>query len=615
MPYNENYISPGSLSPNHPGNHFGVIPVTHSFEERQLTAEFDDALCDQAPWKNPRYNGSKLTAKKINQFTPPNIIGLGDLEIGESFYVGGEGLNNEFIYPGEWPGDITLQQTPVIENKTTALYISNTLIGGTENPQFATIKNHSYLGIQKILLINPFDDSVTIIDKITEPYEGFHRFITNDFPTGEKCKIKVIDESISNNLKLEHRVKMNKGYLLKTFSFTEAGEYSGSQENRHANVLVDNNAMYLYKSGSFTDNYLLTGSTTVPTPTPFNQPEQLRFRYGIIEMIPEAVNSTSTEEFGHKFTTKRIGPLFTSASIHENKFTQQYYTGSYGFIKHQIGGIYNETFGRLLASTSLGSASRFIGVDTLEFLKDNNQNVALTEREKTELHVTFFEGNKSFAPNQHDERSIGTFEVDGNKAQLGIEQGGSCQKGLPTSHEITFKGPKDERFLPTIGTFNDNFYNAHLEAISTGCAPTGSGIESGAIIEKGVTLDYIENANIFVQGGALGAVGFTNAVSGTFQDAFGGTTVNTNYGISQQPNMNKHNFYSGSFTYEMSFLDKDHTLIIDLNKNDELFDGIGEKGLVLIPENTINKIKNNIEFYLKKAGIIENTSNNIQNIT
>jgi hypothetical protein len=79
--------------------------------------------------------------------------------------------------------------------------------------------------------------------------------------------------------------------------------------------------------------------------------------------------------------------------------------------------------------------------------------------------------------------------------------------------------------------------------------------------------------------------------------------------------MSKHNFYSGSFTYEMSFLDKDHTLIIDLNKDAELFDGIGEKGLVLIPENTIDKIKNNIEFYLQKAGVIENTSNNIQNTT
>ena len=41
MPYNENFISPGSITPNYPGTN---NPVTHSFEERQLIAEFDDIL-------------------------------------------------------------------------------------------------------------------------------------------------------------------------------------------------------------------------------------------------------------------------------------------------------------------------------------------------------------------------------------------------------------------------------------------------------------------------------------------------------------------------------------------------------------------------------------------
>ena len=101
--------------------------VTHSFAERQLTAEFDDALVDQAAWKNSRYDGSKLTAAAINKFT-----------VGDSSY----------------------QNEPVITNQTTALYIANTVIGGTEDPQFATIKGHSYVGIQKILIINTLDDSV-----------------------------------------------------------------------------------------------------------------------------------------------------------------------------------------------------------------------------------------------------------------------------------------------------------------------------------------------------------------------------------------------------------------------------------------------------------------------
>jgi len=67
------------------------MAVTRSFD-----VEFDDALLDLEGWKNPRYNGSKLTGAKINKFTA---------------------------------GDITFGSNPVIENKIVALYVGNTLIG------------------------------------------------------------------------------------------------------------------------------------------------------------------------------------------------------------------------------------------------------------------------------------------------------------------------------------------------------------------------------------------------------------------------------------------------------------------------------------------------------
>ena len=73
--------------------------------------------------------------------------------------------------------------------------------------------------------------------------------------------------------------------------------------------------------------------------------------------------------------------------------------------------------------------------------------------------------------------------------------------------------------------------------------------------------------------------------------------------------MSASNYYSGSFDYQLSFLDKDHTLITNLNKDAELFDGIGTKGIVIIPDNTIPKIKNNIHFYLQQAGIIDSSPN------
>ena len=73
------------------------------FEDRLLNVvEFDDALLDLQWWKNPRYDGSKLTAKEINKFNP---------------------------------GDITFGRNPVLEKKTTALYIADTVIGGEDEDE------------------------------------------------------------------------------------------------------------------------------------------------------------------------------------------------------------------------------------------------------------------------------------------------------------------------------------------------------------------------------------------------------------------------------------------------------------------------------------------------
>ena len=66
---------------------------------KQFTVEFDDALLDLEGWKRPRYNGSKLTAAKINKYTA---------------------------------GDITYGKTPVLEKKTNAIYIANTVIDASK---------------------------------------------------------------------------------------------------------------------------------------------------------------------------------------------------------------------------------------------------------------------------------------------------------------------------------------------------------------------------------------------------------------------------------------------------------------------------------------------------
>ena len=570
--------------------------VTHSFEERQFTAEFDDALLDQASWKNSRYDGSKLTAQRLNKFST---------------------------------GDKSYQNLPVIPYTSTALYIANTVVGGTSDPQYATLKKHSYVSINKILLINQDNESVQILDRSTEPFQEFHRFITNDFPAGAKCKVKIIDESIGTNLQGLHRVKMNKGWLLKSFDFQFGGEFSGSKlTNPHyTKVLTENNSLYLFKSGSVRDNMIFSASFQ-PGGTTSSFDNKLRFRYGVIEMFA----GSSGDGDGHNLQVDRIGPSYASSSILENKFTRKYYSGSFGFIQHLPYTSFPHSMSQFISTTGLGSASRFLGVDSLSFLAANNADTSLTEQEKTEIHVTFFEGTKDFAPGKHDERSIGTFEVDQNVAALGIEDGGVCNGGLPTNHELVFKGNNDTRFLPTINTFQDDILSAHATSLSAtestgtslnlvGCTHLNSKISSSLSngstgpaqeIQQGIAIDRIDDIECYVQGGALGEVGFVSVFTASNADHGGNNSEKT---LLKQGDMTPENFYSGSFRYEMSFLDKDHTLIIDIDNNLELPNGIGDKGLLIMPINIDPQVAFNIEYYLEKAGIISDTTISTQRIS
>jgi len=577
-----------------------------SLADRLFAAEFDDALVDQIAWKNSRYDGCKVISKEINKYTPQQTTPGG---IGTSVIVSAS-ISSSFgttqaagFQVGTWPSQIdwigdTLNPSglnPNVKRETTALYISNTVIGGEEDTQFATIKNHSYVNINQILLIDPTTDETQLIDKQSENFTAFHTFVTNDLPTGESFSIKIIDESISQNLKGpdEYKVKMNKGFLLKTFDFN----YTSSLLH-----LTENNSLYLYKKGTTQSDMFHDGVKKNPLPHGVDNREIVRFRYGTIEMT----GGGGTGE-GSTFALDRIGPSFISSSIIENKFTQQYYSGSYGFINEasSIAWASNTTNGGILKATGLGSASRFIGINTLKYLNDNFPI--------TELHLTLFNGTKDFSISEtntssaHDERSISTFEVDNNQTQLDI--GGICNDYLPKTHELRLKGINDSRFEPQGHTYFDDFQTAYVtgSTIVGGCIVSGSNTPALVTnyLQRGINIDKVTTASIFVQGGEIGVVGYQNVQSAS----------HAQYGKSLTGSMSSSNYYSGSFDYQLSFLDKDHTLITNLDKNAELFDGIGSKGIIIIPKNIHKKIRNNLQFYLQKAGIIDTPPNVLLQLT
>ena len=518
------------------------------------SAEFDDALIDAAHWKNPRYAGSKLTGLRINEYHGIDPF-IDQLNTSSADYLG------QYVPSSSdssvWGGDISYGLNPVINNETTAIYIANTVVGGTEKERYATLEGHSYVGISKILVVNKEDNSVKVIDRETEPYDSFHRFITQDFPTGAKLNIKVLDPAIQSDLEGNYSCRMNKGFLLSTFKYLKYLNDNNSITNSLAPYL---SPLELFDSSSMTD----TGgaSNTIDNAVVLDTP-RLSFRFGYKSddgaggKTPNAFGSITTlgSTIGGNTPHRDFSPNYTTAEIKTNKFTKEYYTGS-----NSLTSVSSLNTG---PDGAFFSASRFIINDTLGFLNKNF--------DKTELHLTINRGNIDFAPGFNDERSMGTFEVD---------------KGYGTLSPIGINDETDgaTTLLPFPGSYIGHTTSIHhIFQLKGGTIYTPTTPSVYQAEDHAVLLD--------INGDSTGVI-----LEHQRQTYWNGDenprTLN----------------YSGSAGFELSFLDKDHTLIVNIDKPTELFEGIGTKGIALIPEHLHGTIKKNIEYYLKEAGVIDNAT-------
>jgi len=189
---------------------------------KDYNVEFDDALLDLAGWKNPRYNGSKLTGKKINQFNQ-----------GDTSY----GLN------------------PVVENKTACIFLGKDIDEGNaldKATPLTEIMNHSYLTIDKILFINVETDDVEIVARENMSSTAFNRLVTENFNEGSSVIVKSLEEQ-AHKLKPQHFVKFNQGQLMKVYSYiaNEKGDDDGVFGGHEVYEKKGQNSLQVEGSGLF----------------------------------------------------------------------------------------------------------------------------------------------------------------------------------------------------------------------------------------------------------------------------------------------------------------------------------------------------------------------------
>jgi hypothetical protein len=243
--------------------------------------EFNDSLLDLAGWKNPRTEGSKLTGKFINYF-------------------------NE--------GDKTYGKNPVIENKIAALYLGNTIIGGDdEDASRISITGHSYVSIDRVLIIDIDTDEVEIIDRINMNPRAFRRMVQTDLAEFSRVNIKLLDFSTQNNIKPEHFVKFNQGSLMKIYDYEantlgyEDGVFGG-YKIRENYLDGEDQQVEWYGKASSVGTSVYSGC----------------FSYGMTACVSHSLFTLAPE-----ITSQSIDPV---AGITMSIITQQYHANPYSFV-------------------------------------------------------------------------------------------------------------------------------------------------------------------------------------------------------------------------------------------------------------------------------------------
>ena len=276
------------------------MAYTQSFD-----VEFDDSLLSYKGFTNPRYGGSKLVAKEINKYVNPNLnpgIGSGlyptDAQVSNSDFVASSSLDPNFEFG--WGGDITYGKNPVIENKISAIFIGSSITDGTEDTTVATISGHSYVTIDKILLINTETDDVQIMTPENTNPEAFRRFIINNLHEGDSISFKLFATQeglvVGHKLKKDHIVKFNEGTLMKVYTYTpdrttgfEDGVVGGYGLKYHADAGGINNSLV----AGFTDNLAKAGG---PSPTA-DRPGGGLFSFGQSVAASQSLFTTNSIDF------------------------------------------------------------------------------------------------------------------------------------------------------------------------------------------------------------------------------------------------------------------------------------------------------------------------------
>jgi len=292
--------------------------------EVDYNVEFNDSVLSTKTWNNPRYVGCQTKTQNINEFTT---------------------------------GDITYGKTASTQKYTRNIYVGQTITstsGSQEDPLLIPFNGFSYLSTTQYLTINSDDsiDEIIYDSSIIDNKKGFYRSFNEDFTPGTKCKVRLLDNNITSNLKNNHNVYFSDGRLRKIAHFRNL-----DQENSNNGIWAPSGDNLIVFAEDITDTFV--SFSIYPTEdNPYKGP------YGDPDL-------TEGPPYPFKTTTGSIVQSFfeaTAASFQESNENRYFFTLTQGpnfpFTTASIGTSLNTP---ILANTGSEITPKLSQLSTVEY--------------------------------------------------------------------------------------------------------------------------------------------------------------------------------------------------------------------------------------------------------
>ena len=525
---------------------------------RDYSIEFDDALLSQGGWINPRLEGCEIISLFKNKFSKKGIR----RQLGGIKEPNIQHLTNISL---EWEGDSgNLDRNPGVETYTNSIFFGNTLTGFQEDPRFPNVgEDFSYVFISKAYTFDPYNDEFFTTELLGPDDKVFERVLKQDLSYASKFSLRLLDEGTEHDLSPQYNVHWNAGMFSLIGTYKECAEAPFTQE--------------------------------LQVSTEYVAPKTSRDYYGI-NYNPFTRREYSQNSSLFIFNSNNRTFLTGSFTVEKNidtwwwrrPKTSSYYAAgttlvnsnsSSGLISFPNAGSHLHVTGDY--STSVFGFFHSLMAKTFTFDTPNDNKIYGGAPAKKDLHILTFNDAKGTIKNIQTELRFGK-----NTTQA-LRHFGSIS--LSPGRKIPVPGCA----ITKIPTISSTGFTIQQNGI------VGPSFEEFTVMEGVSSTRGNQYYQWFVGGDAVASsvaagrqptISFLPLADRTGSGNFGGT-----------PQLNK-------FTIS-KLVKRPNVIMADINKINELFDGIGGKGFLCMPENLNPKIKNNLDYYLKKAELIDKGPN------